>query len=119
MKDPVEDQIEAAIRRGDFDHLPGSGQPLPKGDDGPGWWARRRIAEVRRQDRLADLAARIERNLGEVWVLPDEAAVRSRVEEFNNEIAAANQCVPDDEQLPGLVADDVIATWRRMYRARR
>lgn len=74
---------------------------------------------MRRQDRLADLAARIERDLGEVWVLLHEAAVRARVEELNNEIEAANQGVPDDEQLPELVADDVIGTWRRMYRARR
>lgn len=119
LKDPVEDQIKEAIERGDFDNLPGRGRPLPKGDDGPGWWARRRIAEMRRQDRLADLAARIERDLGEVWVLLHEAAVRARVEELNNEIEAANQGVPDDEQLPELVADDVIGTWRRMYRARR
>ncbi len=119
VKDPVEEQIKEAIARGDFDNLPGQGRPLPKGDDGPGWWARRRIEQMRRQDRLAELSARIDRDLGEVWVLRDEAAVRERVAEFNAEIGAANRDVPVDEQLQPLDPAEVLATWRRMYRARR
>ena len=119
MKDPVEDQIKEAIERGDFDNLPGQGRPLPKGDDGPGWWARRRVEEMRRQDRLADLSARIDRDLGEVWVLRDEPAVLEGVAELNNEIECANRGVPVDERLPLLDAGEVLGTWRRMYRARR
>ena len=41
----VESQIQQAIRRGDFDNLPGAGKPLP-GLDGvhdPDWWIRRKI----------------------------------------------------------------------------
>lgn len=119
VKDPVEEQIKEAIARGDFDNLPGQGRPLPKGDDGPGWWARRQIEQMRRQDRLADLSTRIDRDLGEVWVLREETAVRERVAEFNAEIEAANRDVPADEQLELLDPADVLATWRRMYRARR
>lgn len=119
VKDPVEDQIQEAIDRGEFDNLPGQGRPLPKDDDGPGWWARRRVAEMRRQDRLFDLAARIDRDLGEVWVLREEAGVLERVAEFNIEIDQANHGVPETERLARLVGDDVLATWRRMYRARR
>jgi hypothetical protein len=119
VKDPVEEQIKEAIARGDFDNLPGQGRPLPKDDHGPGWWARRQIEQMRRQDRLADLSTRIDRDLGEVWVLREETAVRERVAEFNAEIEAANRDVPADEQLELLDPADVLATWRRMYRARR
>ena len=119
VKDPVEEQIKEAIARGDFDNLPGQGRPLPKGDDGPGWWARRQIEQMRRQDRLAELSARIDRDLGDVWVLREEAAVLERVAGFNAEIETANRGVPVDEQLQLLDPADVLATWRRMYRARR
>jgi len=57
--------------------------------------------------------------MGEVWVLREEASVRERVAEFNAEIEISNRDVPDDEQLPLLDPADVLATWRRMYRARR
>jgi hypothetical protein len=119
VKDPVEQQIKEAIARGEFDNLPGQGLPLPKGDDGPGWWARRQIEQMRRQDRLSELSARIDRDLGEVWVLRDETAVQERVTEFNHEIEAANRDVPIDEQLSLLDPADVLRTWRKMYRARR
>lgn len=119
MKDPVEEQIRDAIARGDFDNLPGQGRPLPKGDDGPGWWARRQIEAMRRQDRLSELSARIDRDLGDVWVLREEAAVLERVAEFNAEIETANRGVAVDEQLQLLDPAEVLATWRRMYRARR
>jgi hypothetical protein len=119
VKDPVEEQIKEAIARGDFDNLPGQGRPLPKGDEGPGWWARRQIEQMRRQDRLSELSARIDRDLGEVWVLREEASVRERVAAFNVEIEFSNRDVPDDEQLPLLDPAEVLATWRRMYRARR
>jgi hypothetical protein len=119
VKDPVEEQIKEAIARGEFDNLPGQGRPLPTGDDGPGWWARRQIEQVRRQDRLSELSARIDRDLGEVWVLRDETAVQERVTEFNLEIEAANRDVPIDEQLSLLDPADVLRTWRKMYRARR
>jgi hypothetical protein len=119
VKDPVEEQIKEAIARGDFDNLPGQGRPLPKGDDGPGWWARRQIEQMRRLDRLSELSARIDRDLGDVWVLRDEAVVRERVAEFNAEIESANRDVPVDEQLSLLDPAEVLGTWRRMYRARR
>jgi hypothetical protein len=119
MKDPVEEQIKEAIERGEFDNLPGQGRPLPPGDDGPGWWARRQIEQMRRQDRLAELSARIDRDLGQVWVLAGEEAVLQRVAELNQEIETANLEVPLDEQLPLLESGEVLATWRRMYRARR
>jgi hypothetical protein len=46
----VERIIEEAIARGEFDNLSGEGQPLPTGDDGPGWWIRRYVERMRRED---------------------------------------------------------------------
>ncbi|HKZ18975.1 MAG TPA: DUF1992 domain-containing protein [Acidimicrobiia bacterium] len=50
----VERIIEEAIARGEFDNLPGEGQPLSTGDDGPGWWIRNYVERMRRGagDRL-------------------------------------------------------------------
>src|SRR5690349_16800135 len=41
----VETSIQQAIRRGDFDNLPGAGKPLPglTGTHDPDWWIRRKI----------------------------------------------------------------------------
>jgi hypothetical protein len=38
-EDAVERQIREAQERGDFDHLPGEGKPLPSGSWGDGDWA--------------------------------------------------------------------------------
>ena len=47
----VERLIEEAIARGDFDDLPGEGKPLPPGDDGPGWWVRKYVERMRREEQ--------------------------------------------------------------------
>src|SRR5215207_10632570 len=43
--DYVETAIQQAIRRGEFDNLPGAGKPLPglNGRHDPDWWIRRKI----------------------------------------------------------------------------
>jgi hypothetical protein len=42
----ADDKIRAAIARGEFDHLPGLGQPLDFEDfDDPNWWLRRKLRE--------------------------------------------------------------------------
>ena len=42
----ADDKIRAAILRGEFDHLPGFGQPLDFDDaDDPLWWLRRKLRE--------------------------------------------------------------------------
>ena len=44
----ADDKIRSAIRRGEFDRLPGFGQPLCfDGDDAddPHWWIRRKVRE--------------------------------------------------------------------------
>lgn len=43
----VDKQIRAAEERGDFDDLPGKGQPLknPSRPDDPDWWIKQKVAE--------------------------------------------------------------------------
>ena len=45
----VEVSIEQAIRRGDFDNLPGAGKPIPGlgTSTDPDWWIRRKIERER------------------------------------------------------------------------
>jgi hypothetical protein len=117
-QDPIEEQIQRAIERGEFDSLPGSGRPLPRDDEGPGWWAKRKIEEVRRLDRMSDLARRIDQALEKVWSLPDVEAVEARVAELNADIEAANQGIPDSDRLQSIDPNQVVRIWRLMYRAR-
>jgi hypothetical protein len=89
--------IQQAMRRGDFDNLPGTGKPLPgigNGRHDPDWWMRRKIEReqlrgigpvaylLRTED--ADLTERLDA-LGR----PDE--VRATVEDFNARILDARR----------------------------
>ena len=84
----IENAIQQAIRRGDFDDLPGAGKPLPglTGTHDPDWWIRRKIEReqltglgppaltLRTEDK--EFADRLDR-------LGSERAVREHVEDFN------------------------------------
>ncbi|WP_251455409.1 DUF1992 domain-containing protein [Microbacterium sp. Marseille-Q6648] len=90
----VETVIQQAIRRGDFDDLPGAGKPIPglgRGHD-PDWWIRRKIESekltglgppaltLRVED--AELDARLDE-------LPGEDDVREAVDDFNRRVKLA------------------------------
>ncbi len=107
----IEEKIRAAIERGEFDNLPGAGKPLPNRDDGPGWWARQLIERMRAEDAQGELDRALVERLDEVWLLPDEAAVRSWVDEINSEISSTS--------LDALDPLEVLTGWRRMARLRR
>jgi hypothetical protein len=109
--DPIEEAIAAAIERGDFDDLPGAGKPLPRRDTGPGWWARQYVERMRAEDEERALGRELDQCLGEVWVLPDENAVRLWVETVNHEIASSSLGPLDEET--------ILTAWRQMGRARR
>ena len=118
-RDPVEQQIQMAIARGDFDDLPGRGQPLSIEDEGPGWWARRRIAELKSQDQLEELARFVERSQDQLWVLPDEASLRAGIDRINDEIDEINSGLAQADRLPQLDVERTVRTWRLMFRVRR
>lgn len=92
----VEVSIEQAIRRGDFDNLPGAGKPIPGlgATTDPDWWIRRKIE----RERLTGLGppaltlrteyASLSRRLDE---LRTEIEVREHLEDFNRRVVEARR----------------------------
>ncbi len=92
----VEIAIQQAMRRGDFDDLPGAGRPIPGLDrvQDPDWWIRRKIERegltgigppaltLRRED--AELDARMD-------ATASEAAVRELLGNFNARVIEARR----------------------------
>lgn len=117
-RDLVEDQLREAMERGEFDDLPGAGQRLRLGEDSPNWWARRKMEELKRQDRLTALVGHLECDRDRIWSLPDESAVRQAVAEFNRRVASLNEQLREDEKILPLDPEAAVVTWRRMSRLR-
>lgn len=92
----IETAIQVAIRRGDFDDLPGAGKPLEGlgTHHDPDWWIRRKIETenltglgppallLRTEDRELD---------GELDRLGREADVRTVLEDFNRRVKEARR----------------------------
>lgn len=125
MVDPHESLAERRIReamtQGEFDRLPGTGTPIPGIDRpyDPAWWARRRMERERARDRVHAAAAAVERALGAVWVLPDEAAVRTAVERLNAALDRANADAEPGDRADLLAQEETVRIWRRMSAGRR
>ena len=115
----VERQIREATERGEFDNLPGAGQPIPglDGRDDEDWWLkgflerehvspplptslalRKEIAQL--PDTLADV--------------PDEQSVREIVEDLNARIRDSHRRPPDGPPIVVAPVDVtmVVAAWR-------
>ena len=90
----VDRQIDAAKARGEFDHLPGHGEPLP-GIDGrydPDWWLKEKLAREKLDITPQTI---VSRRTVEDWMesflgLKTEAVVRQQAESLNKMIVAAN-----------------------------
>lgn len=92
----IENAIQQAIRRGDFDDLPGAGKPLPglTGTHDPDWWIRRKIEReqltglgppaLTLRTENAELDAALDR-------LGSERAVREHLADFNGRVVAARR----------------------------
>jgi hypothetical protein len=92
----IESAIQVAIRRGDFDDLPGAGKPIEGLGDhhDPDWWIRRKIETenltglgppailLRTEDRELD---------GQLDLLGREADVREVLEDFNRRVIEARR----------------------------
>ncbi|MEZ0142643.1 DUF1992 domain-containing protein [Microbacterium sp. NRRL B-14842] len=92
----VESAIQVAIRRGDFDDLPGAGKPLEGLGDhhDPDWWIRRKIETegltglgppailLRTEDRELD---------SQLDLLGRESDVREVLEDFNRRVREARR----------------------------
>lgn len=91
----VETAIQQAIRRGEFDDLPGAGKPLDLGGThDPDWWIRRKIESenltglgppaLTLRVEHAELAERMD-------AIGHEADVREALEDFNRRVVEARR----------------------------
>ena len=122
----VDLQVQQAIERGDFDHLPGAGKPIAGlgGEHDPDWWLKKLIAreritgvlppslQLRKDD--AELDALLDR-------APSESAARELVEDFNKRVIAARYSLPEGPPLITMPRDidETLDAWRRRLRAKR
>jgi hypothetical protein len=123
----VETAIQQAIRRGDFDDLPGAGKPLPglTGTHDPDWWIRRKIEReqltglgppaltLRTEDK--ELHAKLD-------ALASERAVRDHLNDFNRRVVEARRQLQGGPPVvtPTRDVDAEVAAWhaRRAERLR-
>jgi hypothetical protein len=91
-----ETAIQQAIRRGDFDNLPGAGKPLEglNGHHDPDWWIKRKI-ETEKLTGLGPPALTLRVESEELTErldeLPREEDVREAVDDFNRRVIEARR----------------------------
>jgi len=124
----VEVSIEQAIRRGDFDDLPGAGKPIPGlgATTDPDWWIRRKI-ERERLTGLGPPALTLRTEYASLASTLDELRtaeeVREHLEDFNKRVIEARRQLLGGPPVvtPTVEIDEWVAGWkqRRADAARR
>ena len=121
----VEIAIQQAIRRGDFDDLPGAGRPLKNLQQAydPDWWIRQKIEResitglgppaLTLRTENAGLEARLD-------LAPSEAAAREILEDFNGRVVEARRQLQGGPPVvtPTRDVDEEIVVWRERRAAR-
>ena len=121
----VENAIQQAIRRGEFDNLPGAGKPLEglTGQHDPDWWIRRKIE----REQLTGLGPPALTLRVENVELEDrldrmhrESDVREAVEDFNRRVIEARRQLLGGPPVvtPTRDAGDEVRAWRERREAR-
>ena len=120
----VEISLQQAMRRGDFDDLPGAGKPLPLRDaHDPDWWIRRKIERESLTGLgppaltlRAESAAMHER----LDAMGSEAAVREHLDDFNRRVIEARRQLQGGPPVvtPVRDVDAEVEGWERRRRAR-
>ncbi|MDQ1112390.1 hypothetical protein QE418_001838 [Microbacterium testaceum] len=121
----VETSIQQAIRRGEFDNLPGAGKPLPDlgTSHDPDWWIRRKI-ETEQLTGLGPpaLTLRVEHaELAErLDAIAREPEVREAVEDFNRRVIEARRQLQGGPPVvtPTVDVEAEVAAWVERRRAR-
>jgi hypothetical protein len=115
----AERRIREAMEAGEFDNLPGAGQPIPGIDEppDPDWWIKQKLKNEGLSIVPPILEARreLERTLAELPGIRTEAEVRRRLERVNQQIReaiASPQPGPPIVVLP-VDVDEVVNQWRR------
>ena len=121
----VEIQVQQAMRRGDFDDLPGAGKPIRDLHEAydPNWWIRRKIE----RERLTGLGppaltlrtenASLDAQLD---ALASERQVREVLDDFNSRIVAARRQLQGGPPVvtPTRDVDASVEEWRERRAAR-
>lgn len=121
----VETAIQQAIRRGDFDDLPGAGKPLEGLGDhhDPDWWIRRKI-QNERLTGLGPAALMLRTEDAEfaqtLDALTREADVRAHVDDFNRRVVEARRQLQGGPPVVTATrdVDGEVAAWHERRRQR-
>lgn len=121
----VENAIQQAIRRGEFDNLPGAGKPLENltGTHDPDWWIRRKI-ERERLTGLGPPALTLRTENEQLDAKLDatgsEARVREILGDFNKRVVEARRQLQGGPPVvtPTRDVDAEVARWRDRRAAR-
>jgi hypothetical protein len=121
----VETAIQQAIRRGEFDDLPGAGKPIPGLGDhhDPDWWIRRKI-ETERLTGLGPPALTLRVENAELDARLDdlsrEEEVREVLEDFNRRVIEARRQLLGGPPVvtPTRDVDAALGAWRERRAAR-
>ena len=120
----VETSIQQAIRRGDFDNLPGAGKPLDLGTThDPDWWIRRKI-ETEQLTGLGPPALTLRVEHAEMAerldAIAHEQDVREAVRDFNRRVIEARRQLQGGPPVvtPTVEVDAEVAAWIERRRAR-
>lgn len=121
----VETAIQQAIRRGEFDDLPGAGKPLPDlgGAHDPDWWIRRKI-ETEKLTGLGPPALMLRVEHAEMAERMDaivrEPDVREALEDFNRRVIDARRQLLGGPPVvtPTVDVEAEVRAWHERRRAR-
>jgi hypothetical protein len=119
----VDQQIQQAQRQGAFDNLPGAGRPLADVDtrSDPDWWVRGLI-EREQLDLSGAMPGPMQLRREKATFpdslldLPDESAVRARLQDFNERVLADRRRPVVGATSPPVVGrvdiDEMLEVWR-------
>jgi len=122
----VEIQIQQAMRRGDFDDLPGEGKPIRDLHEAydPNWWIRQKIE----RERLTGLGPpaltlRTENAAldGQLDALASERQVREVLDDFNARVIAARRQLQGGPPVvtPTRDVEETVSAWRERRETRK
>ena len=102
--------MREASEAGEFDDLPGAGEPIADLDRpyDPEWWARRWMLRETLAEEVREVAARMRREVPRILAGTDESAMREALSGLNDAVRAANERLPAEDQLPSLDVEAMI-----------
>ena len=111
----IEQQIAAAVDRGDFDDLPGKGRPLRDLDTqrAQGWFAEQLVRREHSRARFEQAQQDVAQRRIAFWRAPDLFGLREQVVAANRFIAETNALLEPEDRLASFDVSAVVETWRR------